>query len=307
MLSVYKLKVFTTVAQAGSFSKAAEQLYLTQSAISQHVQGLEAHLGVQLFQRGRRGVQLTPSGEKLLEYAHQILSLIAAAENEITNVEQVAEGHLHLGATSSAAMYLLPSWIRTFRQRFPALKVSLHTGDAAQLIDDLLGEKLHLAFIEGDWEITPRINHLPLRDSELYVVVAPHHPWHDQESISITDLNRQLFIAYPPKSQARNWMDDLFAQYQVSPLIVAEFDEAEAIKRAVMQGMEAAILPRCVVREECQAGKIHLLAMQEQPLKRPIELLWNAGLPLNPTNRAFLETLTDQFPQLLELTQSPLP
>lgn len=303
MLNLHKLNVFSTVAETGSFSKAAEHLYLTQSAVSQHIRDLETQLGTELFVRKRTGVELTPAGEILLDYTKQILWLMAAAENAVTDVANLRQGHLRLGATSTAAVYLLPTWIRQFRQKYQSLRVSLQTDTTPDVIEGLLAGKLDLGFVEGKWEQSPHLHHVPLQDSELYVVVGPNHPWREQERLSIQSLDKQLFIAYSPQNPARTWEDELFARYAVAPMIVSEFDEPEAIKRAVMEGMEAAILPCCVVRQEVEEGRIHLLTMEEQPLKRPIELVWNADRPLKPTERAFLKTLSDQFPQLLALVE----
>ena len=164
----------------------------------------------------------------------------------------------------------------------------------------LLGQQMDLGFVEGEWKQTPGIQHTPLHDTELSVVVGPHHPWWDNERISLRDLDRQLFIAYSRRNPARVWEDELFERYGIAPMVIAEYDEPEAIKRAVIEGMEAAILPCCVVRDDAEAGRLHILRIEEQPLKRPVELLWNATLPLKPTSRAFLKSLSDQFPHLMK-------
>lgn len=298
MLNFYKLKVFATVAKHGSFSRAAEHLYLTQSAISQHIQSLEAHLGTKLFDRGRRGVTLTEAGETLLEYGNQILWLAAEAENALTDVAKMAEGQLTIGATTTAASYLLPTWVRQFHQSFPQLKISLKTDNTNNILKQLETEEIDLGFVEGEWVERDNIAHTPLQDSELYVVVGPNHPWWEKKSISVKSLDKQLFISYPQGHQAREWEEELFDAHQVSPMIIAEFDGPEAIKRAVMEGMEAAILPCCVVREERERGGIHIVEMEETSMRRAVELLWNDALPMAPTARAFIETLTQQFPQL---------
>ena len=123
MLSNYKLNIFAVVAQLGNISRAAEALYLTQSAVSQHIQSLEKILGVKLFTRSNKGVSLTPAGNKLLKFTDQILKLIAQAEYEITDINIMTEGTLKIGATGNAASYLLPSWVRSFQQNFKNIKV----------------------------------------------------------------------------------------------------------------------------------------------------------------------------------------
>lgn len=304
MLNLHKLNIFATIAETGSFTAAADQLYLTQSAVSQHVRDLEAQLGTELFVRGRSGATLTPAGETLLGYVQRVLWLLAEAESAVTDVTHLSEGQLHLGATSTAAVYLLPQWVRNFRRDYPSLRVSLQTESADAIAQALLADQIDLGFVEGEWPETPsetqRLHHLPLQDSELHVVVGEDHPWRSRDSLSVRELDKQLFITYSPRNPARTWTDEIFGRYDVSPLIVAEFDDPEAIKHAVMEGMEASILPCCAVRREADEGRIHLLSIEEQPLRRPIELLWRADRPLKATARAFLSSLVGQYPSLLD-------
>ena len=114
MLDLHKLDIFATVARTGSFSAAAEQLLLSQPAVSQHVHDLEASLGTRLFARGRRGVTLTPAGVQLHDYTQAIFRLVAEAESAVTDVANLAAGQLAIGATPGVSVYLLPEPIQEF-------------------------------------------------------------------------------------------------------------------------------------------------------------------------------------------------
>ncbi|MEZ4831651.1 MAG: LysR substrate-binding domain-containing protein [Caldilineaceae bacterium] len=211
MLNLHKLNIFATIAETGSFTAAADQLYLTQSAVSQHVRDLEAQLGTELFVRGRGGATLTPAGETLLDYVKRVLWLLAEAESAVTDVTHLGEGQLNLGATSTAAVYLLPQWVRNFRRQYPSLRVSLQTESADAIAQALLADQIDLGFVEGEWAPTPRLHHLPLQDSELHVVVGGDHPWRRRESLSVRELDKQLFITYSPRNPARVDRRDLRA------------------------------------------------------------------------------------------------
>ncbi|GEM_PF-41812 len=300
MMNLHKLQVFVTVARVESFTRAAEELLLTQSAVSQHVQGLEAQLGARLFERSHRGVRLTRAGEVLLDYAQRILQLIAEAEEAVAATAETSTSVLRIGGTPLAAGCLLPGWIRTFRRTHPRQRVSLHTAPTDQVVADLLQDRLDLGFVEGDWAPIPELDHLPLHNSELHLVVGPDHPWWGREQISVRELDRQLFIAFSPRSPARAWEDALFQRFQVAPMVIGEFDDPEAIKRAVMEGMEAAILPCCVVQHEVEAGRLHRIPFREQPLRHPIRLLRRRGRPLSRPAQAFVRSLVAQFPQLAQ-------
>ena len=141
MLDLYKLRIFVTVVQEGSFSAAAERLYITQSAVSQHVSDLEAGLGVKLFTRGRRGVTLTHPGQILLGYARQIFDLVVEAENAVADVENLEGGALTIGATPGVGVYLLPDWISSFRARYPRLTISTQTGITSEIISGILAQR----------------------------------------------------------------------------------------------------------------------------------------------------------------------
>ncbi len=305
MLNLHKLQVFVTVARVKSFTRAAEELLLTQSAVSQHIQGLEAQLGARLFERSHRGVRLTRAGEVLLDYAQRILQLIAEAEEAVAATAEPSASVLRIGGTPIAAGCLLPGWIRAFRRTHPRQRVSLHTAPTDQVVADLLQDRLDLGFVEGHWTPIPELDHLPLHNSELHLVVGPDHPWWGREQISIRELDRQLFIAFSPRSPARAWEDELFQRFQVTPMVIGEFDDPEAIKRAVMEGMEAAILPCCVVQHEVEAGRLHRIPFREQPLRHPIRLLRRRGRPLSRPAQAFIRSLLPQFPQLAQWDESP--
>ena len=307
MLSLYKLKIFSIVAQAGSFSKAAKSLYLTQSAISQHICSLENKLGTQLFERKPTGVQLTPSGQTLLQYTQKILWLVSAAENAVTNVENLSEGQLKLGATPVAAIYLLPTWIKNFFNRYPALNTSLHTAITADIIQKIINGQLDLGFVEGELEPSTDFHSHVLQEITLYLVVNKNHPWSQREEISLQELNDARFVMRPLESHTRIWVNQLFKQHNIAPQIIAEFDDPEVIKHAVINGMGATILPICMIEKERAQKTLYAIPIQEFTLKRTLKLIWKANTLLSPISRAFLETLAPKYPMLNDLLQQTNP
>src|SRR5512145_430713 len=149
MLDLYKLQIFAVVVQEGSFSRAAEHLYVTQSAVSQHIKELEAGLGTTLFQRGPRGVKLTHPGEILYGYTRDIFALVAQAETALTDVEHLTSGRVSLGATPGIGVYLAPDWVQQFRAQYLQITVSLQTDITPHIVADVLGHRLDIGFIEG--------------------------------------------------------------------------------------------------------------------------------------------------------------
>lgn len=309
MLDLYKLQIFAAVAEAGSFSKAAERFHMTQSGVSQHIKALEAGLGRQLFQRGWRGVALTPEGETLYGYARQILALAAEAENALADVQQFASGRITLGATPGVAVYLAPDWIQRFRARYPQLTVAVQTGVTSQVVADVLDRRLDAGFIEGELETyrQPRLAALALAEIEQFVVVGFKHPWWERERVAIEELDGQSFTMRPAGSQTRAWLEQELRARAIQPVIGAEFDNLESLKRAVASGPCLTILPRYAVQQELDHGLLRVVAVEGRPLRRTLKLIWSRDSRFSPIMTAFLEMLAGDYPALAQLTDTRPP
>lgn len=307
MLNLYKLEVFLTVVDAGSFSAAAEQLLMTQSGVSQHIRDLEAALGTTLFERNRRGVRLTAPGEKLQGYARRILELVAQAENAVTDVTRLAEGTIELGATPGIGVYVLSEAIQDYRARYPNLTVSLHTRITPEIIEGIRRGRLDLGFVEGELaaEIEggddPDLAALTLEPIEQIVAVGREHPFWGRRALTVGELDRHSFIMRQPASQSRKWLDRVLAQQDITPRVVAEFDTVEAIKRAVTSGAGLAILPHYAVGDEVRFGLIQAIPLSDYPLVRTLKLAWRPRRFFGPVTRSLLRNLAPRFPALNEL------
>jgi DNA-binding transcriptional LysR family regulator len=300
MLSLYKLEIFTAVVDTGSFSKAAERLLLTQSAISQHINDLEISLGTRLFDRGPRGVTLTDTGVTLHEYTQQILHLIAEAQNAVTDVSKLKNGQITVGATPGVNVYLLPQWINNFRKQFAHLTISAQTNTTKQLIALLANRQLDIAVIEGEID-TYQQDHLGsiiLEEIQLFVIVGKDHPFWDRDTIHTEELSQQAFIARPPASQTRIWTDSLLHTLNIQPNIIAEFDNQEAMKQAISNGMGITLLPDYAVQNEVTMGTLRALKINNLELVRHIKLIWDNRHIFSPVTIAFLKDLSISYPQI---------
>ncbi len=302
MLNVNKLEVFAAVVRAGSFSAAAQQLLMTQPAVSQHIHDLEASLGTRLFDRGRRGVTLTAAGEQLNGYTRALFRLLAEAENAVTNVEQLAAGQIRIGATPGISVYLLPEPIQEFHARYPKLQVTTETGITPQILDKLRQGQLELGLIEGELaqplRPEPALGVQRLQIVEQWVVVGPKHPWWGRAAVAIGELGGQTFILRQRSSQTRAWLADVFAQHSLQPRIGAEFDNVESIKRAVSNSTSITVLPQYAVQHEAENGRLWLLHVEDAPLQRTLKMVWNQETYISPVTHAFLRCLQRCLPQL---------
>jgi LysR family transcriptional regulator, low CO2-responsive transcriptional regulator len=295
MISLNKLEIFATVARVGSFSAAAEQLLMTQPAVSQHIHDLEASLGTRLFERGRRGVTLTPAGSTLSQYADAIFKLVAEAENAVTNVEQLAAGQLSVGATPGVSGYLLPEAIQEFHARFPKLNVLVQTDTTPHIVAGLQAGSLQLGLVEGELNgydaSSGKLVVHELQVVDQLVVVGSRHPWWGRSEVSLTELTGQTLVTRQRTSQSRIWLDGILQQHALYPRIGAEFDNMESIKRTVANGVSVAILPGYAIDPEVESGRLWALCVAGEPLQRTLKLVWSADHAPGPVAQAFLPCL----------------
>ncbi|MEM6529630.1 MAG: LysR family transcriptional regulator, partial [Chloroflexota bacterium] len=235
MLSLHQLQIFHTAAESATLTAAAEKLYLTQPAVSQQIRNLETHLGTKLFERSRRGIELTPAGRELLTYTTQILRLVALAEASLTNINKIADVQAVVGATPNVGSYLLPQWVQSFRLQHPNITLIIQTDTTSGIIAAVSAGEQLLGFIEGEPDVQQQagIEELVLEPLPHRVIIGREHPWWGRESVSVAELDRQPFIMRQKKSRSHEWLDEIFQRHSVAPRIVGEFDNPESLKQTV--------------------------------------------------------------------------
>ncbi|MFO7631993.1 MAG: LysR family transcriptional regulator [Caldilinea sp.] len=303
MLNLYKLEIFAIVVQTGSFSAAADRLLMTQPAVSQHIQDLEASLGARLFLRGRRGVTMTEAGETLHRYTQEILRLVAEAEDAVTDVQHLASGQVSVAATPGVGVYLLPDWTQAFRQQYPNLTVVVETSITARIVAGLRSGQMDIGFVEGELDgVDPEgIGVQELEVNEQFVIVGPKHPWWERESVSMEALAGQSIVMRQRNSQTRIWLDGELQRAGVQVQVAAEFDNVESIKRAVAKGKDITILPDYAVRNELEMHMLRAVPVEGSPLLRTLKLVWSRNAFFSPVTRTFLRFLARYLPALNEI------
>lgn len=306
MLDLYKLEIFECVVEEGSFSAAAERLMMTQSGVSQHIRDVENALGTTLFERSRRGAAPTESGKLLHEYARRILSLVAEAENAVTDVANLETGAVRVEATPGISIYVLSGLIQAFRERYPRLSVRLETRITPDIVGDLVARKTDIAIVEGELELDPN-SELIVHELETipqYVVVGQQHDFWDRDSLRIAELDGHTFIMRQPASQSRVWLDEMLTIHGVRPHINAEFDNVESIKRTVAAGRGLTILPRYAMVDDEAFGTLRALPLEGEPLQRTLKLVRDGRRHLTPITRSLLAHLATQFPAISDVLAS---
>ena len=182
-----RLKVFRTVAELLSFHRAAEQLGLTQPAVTLHIKALENELSIRLLDRTGNKVSLTPAGKILYRHATAIAEIVSTAEKEIAEAAGDHAGELHVGASTSIAQYVLPKLLGLFHQKFPRVRLSVVSGNTEEIVDHLLAQKIDIGLIEGP-ALRRDVKTEPFLADELVLIVPAKHAWTNGTDVTIEDL-----------------------------------------------------------------------------------------------------------------------
>jgi len=256
-LENFRLVVFRAVAEQRSFRKAAEELYLTQPAVSLQVKALESDLGVQLFDRSGTSAQLTPAGEVLLEYSRRVQKLLAQAENKIASLSGNHAGQLPLGASTTIAQYVLPRMLGEFCAKNPRVFPALISSNTEGIVEAVKEGRVALGFIEGP----PRSREVEtesfLRD-ELLLIAPAAHEWAELPSIHCGELAGAPLLMRERGSGSRRIVEIALERHGIkkrSLNIVMELDSTEAIKSAVEAGLGVGFVSRWAIAKDLRLGR----------------------------------------------------
>jgi DNA-binding transcriptional LysR family regulator len=292
-MELFQLRSFLRVAEAGSFTRAAEELYLTQPAVTQHVRALERELGVPLFDRTGRGAQLTPAGQALSRYARRSLALLDEGRQVIADLESGAAGRLLLGAGVTTSIFRLPGWLRAFGDAYPGVDVVVRTGRSREVAALALEREIDLGLV------TSPVNHPDLQvvalfEEEIVLVTPRGHPLAGQ-AIPAAALAEAPLILFPQATGFREYLDRALAEAGVSARVKMESDSVEAIKSFVAVGLGVSFLPAAAVEAEVEAGLLARAAVSGLPaLRRQTSVLYRVDRYLNAGARGFLAIVRDR-------------
>ncbi|MEK7712776.1 MAG: selenium metabolism-associated LysR family transcriptional regulator [Nitrospirota bacterium] len=302
----HKLKVFCTVAETKSFSKASEIIHLTQPAVSLLVQAIEETYETKLFDRASNTVTLTPAGEMLYRYAKEILNLYAAAEKNIGEIIGFVKGSISVGASSTIGNYLLPGVIAAFRKTHPKIKVHLLIGNTKRVVELLNAGNIDIGLVEGDVARQKMVVDKLVAD-ELALIVPPLHPLAKKRNVSIFEITKEPFIFREEGSGTRQVIEKYLGKYSITPqnmMISMVLGSTEAIKESVENGIGIAIVSRWAVRKEIKYGTLKPLSFKEEKMLRDFSLIFQKKAISSHAVDEFLSYLKAYpFDNLLSLSE----
>lgn len=267
-------KIFLAVCEYMNMTVAAENLFLSQSAVSQAIAEMEKHYGVRLFERMSRKLFLTTAGKKLLRYANQIVRMDMEAEDNMKALQK--DGSIRVGASVTIGAYILPKLVSHFQQNRPGTDVFVVEDNTANIEAMLLGGQLDLALVEGDTASSDLIT-LPFLSDELVLICGPGHPFAGRKQIEPQEMEQETFIIREKGSGTRKTFEDEMAAKSLTWREGWICNNADTIKLAVQEGLGVSVISRLAVKEECKMGKLCAVEVRGMQFRRLFKAVYHKG------------------------------
>lgn len=288
-----QLQIFRAVAEQRSFTRAAELLHMAQPTVSQQVLGLEAALGVRLFDRTTRAVELTPAGRVLYAQAGDLLQRVAEVTRSVRQAAGEIGGRLTVGASMTIGQYLLPPIAARFARDLPIVDLRLRIQNTEQIVHQVTTGVLDLGLVEGPVPAGELHEEVFLADEIVWIAPADH-PWRHKAVIQPADLLNERVILREPGSGTRKVVEEYLAAAGLDGLSVAmEIEGTEAIKGVVEAGLGVAPISTWTVRKELSLGSLIHRPFGPQPLRRTFRAIYPRGRTLLPSAALLLQRLRD--------------
>jgi len=291
MLNFNQLRVFYQAAKKLNFTAAANELFITQPAVTFQVKAFEEYCDLKLFTKKGRRVYLTDEGKSLFEYAQRVFQFEKEIENAIDEMRKFKRGVLRLGTTKAYARYFMPLMITSFHQKFPDIKIQLNEGSSADMIYSLVDFKIDVAVIAKAID-HPEVNFIPFSREEMALIVAPDHHLAKKKGVSFKELATELFIMKENGSGTRKLVEELFAKAKCRPNILMETSNTEFIKQLVNRGEGVSFLVREAVAAELKNNNLVEVPIKGHKILLDVSIAYLKGQELSPPARAFVDTLT---------------
>jgi molybdate transport repressor ModE-like protein len=289
---VTRLRLLVEIERQGSVSAAAHAVGIGQSSASEHVRLLEAAAGQRLVERNGRGSRLTEAGRVLAVHADQALATLAAGEEELQVLAGLEGGTIHIGASTTPGVYLLPSTLGCFRRDHPNVVIEVEIASTGAILERLLTGQVQLALV-GETEVDERIRLAPFLADEIVGVAKPGLLALRGGALKPAALSTETLLVREASSSTRRVTERALAAAGARPGSVWELDSSEAIKRAAREGLGVAFLSRYAVAEEIERGELERFRLAARPpIERGLYVARLARRPLSPSERGFIATLT---------------
>jgi LysR family transcriptional regulator, transcriptional activator of the cysJI operon len=275
----FRLKVFRAVAKHLNFRRAAEELCLTQPAVTLQIKALEQDLGVQLFDRSGAHITLTPAGDVLLKYAGKMEKLEAATQAALAPFSEGQRGELRIGASLTIVQYILPHLLGAFQQQHPQVRPIVTTCNTEQVLEALVAHRVSVGFIEGP-ALRRDVRTEVFLEDEIVLIVPRAHEWSERGFIDPEELMQERLLMRERGSGTRRVVEMALQKCGVKVKhlhLGMEFDSTEGITTAVEAGLGIGFASLWAIGKELQVGSLRVVPIRGVQIKRPLSVAYPVG------------------------------
>jgi len=265
-------RIFLTVCEAGTMTRAAEIVYMTQPSVSQVIAELEKEYGVRLFERLNHRLFLTAAGEHLRSYANHIVNLSEQVRKELADLS--AQGSIRIGASLTIGAHLLPGIIHAYRQELPDAEIFTQVDNTSVIEKLIMDDRIDLGLVEGPI-YSPHIREEILCEDDLVIICGPGHLFWDEGIIEINKLVGKSFIIRESGSGTRDIFERVMNNAGANWKIIGVYNNTEAIKQAVRENLGLAVVPRISIKDEVERGLLRAVEVSGLNLKRNFNMVYH--------------------------------
>ncbi|MCF8063149.1 MAG: LysR family transcriptional regulator [Deltaproteobacteria bacterium] len=290
MINLNQLRVFYHAAKHQNFTRASEDLHITQPGVTAQARLFEETCGLVLFKKKGRRIFLTDEGKILFDYARRVFETEGELENAIEELRALKRGILRLGTTKAYARYFMPVLITSYHQQYPNIRINLNEGSSRDMILSLLDFRNEIAVIARA-DDHPDVAFTPFSQEELVLIVPPGHPWTQRRAVRIEELALEPIIMKDIGSGTRRVINDLFTRSGYEPNVLMETSNTEFIKDLVHRGEAVSFLVRESVAAELRAGRVGEVPLEGTHLTLDVSIAHLKDQHLSPAAKAYLDLL----------------
>ena len=298
-LTLRQLTVFEAVVRHMNYSRAAQELHLSQPAASMQVKQLEENIGLPLFEQLGKKIFLTEAGQELLHYARTVLQQLDEAQTTLEELKGLRRGTLHL-TMASTANYFAPQLIAAFMRQHPGIKITLDVTNRTGLLQALGQNRTDLA-IMGSPPKGHDLTGIPFMDNPLAIIASPNHPMARRKKIALSELADEPFIVRESDSGTRIATERFFAEHDIELVAGMEMSRSEAIKQAVMAELGLGIVSMHTIEMELALKRLAVLKVEDFPIMRQWYIVHRQGKRFAAIPEAFKQFVKEHAQELTRL------
>ncbi len=290
-MNLQQLYYFQAIAQLKNYTKASEVLHVAQSSLSHSIRDLEEELGVPLFFKTGRLIDITEYGKRYLIHVDRIIQELAAADQEMKNMLNPNMGKVRLAISHTVSNRFVPNMIKGFYENEAnrAVQFEFSEKTASKIVDAFANRTIDLGF--GAHMDSDDLQYFHIFDEEIVAVVSSRHPLARRGSVKLQDIAAEPLIAYSPSTGTRHWVDNMFRSFNLIPNIVHEVESEKLMVSEVASGLGVAVMPRI---SELFIYDVMALTLENSELHRPMYMSWPKNETLRPVVKNFRDYIISQ-------------